>query len=559
MKIGGIDITALNLGTTPVQEVWRGDIKIWPNAVAPEAPNLYLISKTTNSIRVGWNAVEGAENYLLDLNGQLSEIMGSNFYAFSFTNLDPNTIYSIRMRAENSAGRSGYSNALGVVTDLNPPSEYPVLSVNDFDTDSISLSWTAVEGANNYQLKVKPPGGSSYIVVLNTTDLSYVYSANPDSEYSLRVHAQNSAGETMSNTVTVTTDAVIEPVTAPVLSIGAVDTDSIDLSWTNSENATNYDILVLPPNGSSYILEANITGTSFIFQAESDSQYSFKIVAKNSEYQAESNVETVTTDVVVVEPSYDNEETLTYMQTQNIPENDNASSYPGKTNNDLWLLFDDVVSYWKANGVWSKLIHWHPMLGAGAVERGYNALDTSAFYMTFNGGWIFNTMGNVGNGTNTYARFGLIVKDYLALENTGMTLVSSQAGVKDNVLDLGSGADINTCHYLGISRSGLANVAIGKRDPRFSNNIKVGVFSGIRINGAAKFYIDGVKKNEAPKTGGGLPFEKQSVYGAAEFANNKVAVHSDKTLSSVLHHTGDINVAALHQGLAMWEEGLGRL
>ena len=65
MKIGGIDITALNLGTTPVQEVSRGEVKIWPDLIAPpDSPVLSFVAKGHDRVSVSWTRVDTADRYL---------------------------------------------------------------------------------------------------------------------------------------------------------------------------------------------------------------------------------------------------------------------------------------------------------------------------------------------------------------------------------------------------------------------------------------------------------------------------------------------------------------
>lgn len=389
MKIGNKDISALNLGTTPIQEVRRGVVKIWPNAEASSAPtNLRVIAVTAYTIELAWDVSPNADSYKLEKDGVITTINGSENNTYTYTNLNADTSYNFIIRSENEIGRSNYSNRVIVSTNNDMPAaptgiyftditsnsvrinwgaaaradyyqilrrnkgdtswsslatnvtetyyqnngvgqgvtyEYlirswneigsadsaiaevtisqdmPValtLSVDSYGENTISLSWTASSNADSYRLEMREPGSASFIRRTNTTNTSYTMNnAIKDSNYDFRVIAINTAGETQSNTISVTTESGIQPVTVPVLSVSSYGEDFISLSWSASENATSYSLEVKEPGASSYINLANVTGTSYTLNnAQSASDYSFRVIAINEISQETSNIVTQTTE-----------------------------------------------------------------------------------------------------------------------------------------------------------------------------------------------------------------------------------------------------------------------
>jgi len=105
MKLGGLDISTVKLGTNQVQAVYQGSNLVWQNApVATAATGVGQTSFTAN-----WNAYSGATYYLLDVSES------SDFSTFVYENqittstsyvvigLNSNTTYYYRVRASTEA------------------------------------------------------------------------------------------------------------------------------------------------------------------------------------------------------------------------------------------------------------------------------------------------------------------------------------------------------------------------------------------------------------------------------------------------------------------------
>ncbi|WP_158308623.1 fibronectin type III domain-containing protein [Christiangramia forsetii] len=283
---------------------YSNTINITTDNDLPEAPTgIFFNNVTENSVTINWDAALRADYYqvLRRLQGQTAwSSIANNVNNTFYTNngVGSGNTYEYIIRSWNNIG-SADSTIESVTIDQSIP-DAPTLSVSSFGEDFISLSWTVSSQADNYRVEVKYPEGTSFIALTTKTGTTHTLNnAQSGSEYSFRVVAINSAGTATSNVVTQTTDSGIQPVAAPTLSLGTVSGNDIPLSWSSSANATSYDVMVLLPGASTYTLQTNLTNTSYTFTGNPDSEYSFKVVAKNSDSQAESNVVTATTEVEI--------------------------------------------------------------------------------------------------------------------------------------------------------------------------------------------------------------------------------------------------------------------
>lgn len=84
-----------------------------------------------------------------------------------------------------------------------------------------------------------------------------------------------------------------------------------------------------------------------------------------------------------------------------------------------------LVTYYKSNSVWTKLLAFYPMVGGTAFAHKFNLvnpLDTNgAFRITFNGTWNHSSTGAKPNGVNAYGdtHFDPSV-NYTSINNSGI-------------------------------------------------------------------------------------------------------------------------------------------
>lgn len=215
--------------------------------------NLAVVYITSNSLSVGYDAVEGAASYLLEYrtgSGRYSQVVVRG-RAYTIRNLLSATTYQIRVRAQNSAGNGPVSPIIQATTNARvrrpaiPVILTPVLQGDG--TSSILASWRSVSGAGYYVLQYRERGGRWSAFAQQTSLSRSVRGLKAETQYQFRVKAGNSAGESgWSRTVSVSTLAVTTPTRGTPAKVTGVAievyTDGIwrrmNLSWDDdTENA----------------------------------------------------------------------------------------------------------------------------------------------------------------------------------------------------------------------------------------------------------------------------------------------------------------------------------
>lgn len=428
MKLGSLDISALNLGTTSIKEVWRGDVKIWPNrdmtyymagktrsnsatwafdrfrlynpdqyttvmvkdhngnvigeqpfstdlsfehtftfdlsgnvnndeweifikGVPPNAryeqiyayPTGYSATRNKDADISYWNLnvvnpVGGSttDAYLRLNNQPLTFIEGalevnSKFIYVNGTQLPPDNIDELIIGADlsgitggtfdytglapTSASKSSWDslkakswNMIGAVPADQVAPASPTISLVSKTTNSISISWSAISGADDIDVYRRPAGSTSaftFIERIVGTATAYRYSAlTPDTNYELAIIARNEAGSGTSNYLTVRTNQEVP--SAVTLSLKSATQDAIILDWTASPQADVYDIFVLRPGQASYVDIADVAeGTlTYSYLNPTNGEYKFKVQARNTAGQTMSNVVTTQIGTTGVDPDY---------------------------------------------------------------------------------------------------------------------------------------------------------------------------------------------------------------------------------------------------------------
>lgn len=157
----------------------------------------------------------------------------------------------------------------------------PVLSAAPASGSQINLAWNRLAGASGYVVDELVHGNWKQISSLGSGSSSYkVGGLQSGVMYDFEVGARNAAGTTWSNTVAVTT--LSRPVT-PSLSLAAVSSTEIDLSWNSASGATRY--LVSELKGKSWVQVAKLGGGATAVAAtglNANTAYSFEVAAYNA-------------------------------------------------------------------------------------------------------------------------------------------------------------------------------------------------------------------------------------------------------------------------------------
>jgi chitodextrinase len=221
------------------------------DTTAPTRPTaLVSAALTTTSFTLSWTAPSdnvGVTGYNVYRAGVLVGPAATT--SLALTNLAPDTVHRMTVRALDAAGNlSAASAALNVRTLAEPPSTPTALNIANLKAASFTLKWTASTGGTG--------GIAAYEVyrdgVLHgtTTKKSYAFTAQtPLTTYSLTVVARDHEGRVSapSTALSVSTPADTTKPTVPKdLSAANVTHQSFTLNWTPSTDnvaVTGYDVL----------------------------------------------------------------------------------------------------------------------------------------------------------------------------------------------------------------------------------------------------------------------------------------------------------------------------
>jgi hypothetical protein len=165
----------------------------------------------------------------------------------SFVNsaLDPNTVYTYRVRGVYGAGGSAYTNESAQTTPSNPPAAPTLLSVVKGDPGELVLNWT--DNSNNeFAFAIfRTTTGSSYQKIAdvppNTTSFTDT-GLTPNAVWTYKVRATNGGGASEFTNEASGTPLPIAPSAPTGLVANVMSSSRIDLNWTDTSNTSvNYE------------------------------------------------------------------------------------------------------------------------------------------------------------------------------------------------------------------------------------------------------------------------------------------------------------------------------
>ncbi len=218
--------------------------------------NLRARDVSHDSITVGWKTVRGAASYEVWLKGA-GWTAASKKRKHTFQGLQPNRIYTIRVRAVDDQGNAGANSKRIKVSTKNigqtiqsPPTQVDNLRATQTTHKSVSLAWDAVPGAVDYAITVNLIGGAGYdrnyppyqVAAANVGNVaSYTFNSLEASlRYTVGVAALDSVGSAIvASEITVTTKKLPVPQNVRLVSANAT---SIRIAWDAAPDAQEYRI-----------------------------------------------------------------------------------------------------------------------------------------------------------------------------------------------------------------------------------------------------------------------------------------------------------------------------
>ncbi|MCY3631211.1 MAG: fibronectin type III domain-containing protein [bacterium] len=237
----------------------------------PPPSSLTCSNETASSATMGWNTVSGAIGYevsddastVSDADATWDSADNASERHHTFTGLDANTSYNLRVRAQNASGW-GASAALSCTTKLAPPAN---LVCSDETAMSVTLGWDAVDGATRYQ--VSSDGGTTWVAASGT---SHEFTGLTVSKsYELQVQSGDADSWDSTSTKTCTTS----PLPGPANLVCSDETAmSVTLGWDAVDGATRYQV-------------SSDGGTTWVAASGTSHEFSGLTVSKSYELQVQ--------------------------------------------------------------------------------------------------------------------------------------------------------------------------------------------------------------------------------------------------------------------------------
>jgi hypothetical protein len=184
--------------------VYEFEIYEFEEEGVPEAPVVEVVEETTDSITIGWEAVETATSYDVFRNG-LWKVNQAGL-TYEDVGLAPDTLFSYTVAAVNGVGRGPESDSVEASTDaVPPPPAAPTgLYVVSRGVSSFVVGWNGVPGVSGYKVYLD---GDFYGLAATTS--ATISGLAGGTSYSVKVQAYTGIYEgECSSALTVTTVGV---------------------------------------------------------------------------------------------------------------------------------------------------------------------------------------------------------------------------------------------------------------------------------------------------------------------------------------------------------------
>jgi len=207
---------------------------------------VFVASTSSNSITVEWSSVSGAMGYRVyrsttDTPDSYIKVSGDILKpdtSYKDNNVLPGTTYYYKVSAYNNVESVKSSSTAQATTDLDAPTNVIASTVS---STSISVSWSAVNGAVEYKVYRSTNASSGYIQVGSGTSKTSITDngLSPGTTYYYKVSAYNSNAESPqsspSNPATTRLDA-------PTNVFATASSSSITVTWQAVSGATGYRV-----------------------------------------------------------------------------------------------------------------------------------------------------------------------------------------------------------------------------------------------------------------------------------------------------------------------------
>jgi fibronectin type 3 domain-containing protein len=242
-------VTGLSSGTNYFIAVKaRNSLGQGSEAITPEvtqitpiaAPTGLVATATPGTVNLTWDPVTGADSYKIfrgTVSGTYTEIAsGVLTTSYTDTSVTDGTTYYYVVKAFNGADSDSSNEA-----SVRPMSDFSFAIATTLDSTSIEISWSAVTGADSYDLKYGTTSGTYTTTLSNQTSPTTITSLSPGETYYIVVVAKNIVGQ--GTTVTSSETGATTAFGAPSGLTASALPSQVKLSWNAVAGASSYKVL----------------------------------------------------------------------------------------------------------------------------------------------------------------------------------------------------------------------------------------------------------------------------------------------------------------------------
>jgi len=258
------------------------------SASLPVRPTGMKAVPSGTSAALSWTAVSGATKYTVayrESAGGTTKFVSVTGTAHTLTGLASGKEYLFKVRAENAAGVSAYTNATYFTT-TGGATTVPVRPTGMKAVPSgtsAALSWGAVSGATKYTVAYRESAGGTTKFVSVTGTAHTLTGLAAGKEHWFKVRAENAIGASAYTNATYFTTGSGTAVPAVPSGVKATASGtSVAVSWTAVAGATKYTVAYAPSAGGTTKYVTATSPSQSVTGLTAGTKYWFKVRAENA-------------------------------------------------------------------------------------------------------------------------------------------------------------------------------------------------------------------------------------------------------------------------------------